>query len=123
MILPSKLLQDNLNEQSQSKIHSVASFMQQQDENVVKWHETTDVTKTDQLSSNDENTTIINLSVKQRAQMFETALSHANESINVRKFVNKLDNCSEESFIQRKKRRAGTPIPNYRKTFAKISLS
>ncbi|EFO18019.1 hypothetical protein LOAG_10479 [Loa loa] len=123
---PLKLIQYNFNEQSQSKVPSTATFEQQQDENVVRHDKGTDATivKSDQLSRNDENS-IIKLSVKQRAQMFETVLAHANQStipMHNQRFVNKLNNYSSNSIIQRKKHCAGTPMPKNQQTFATISI-
>ncbi|VDM12913.1 unnamed protein product [Wuchereria bancrofti] len=96
---PSKLFQYSLNEQSEkNKMHSNALFEEQKDENIVKCDK-----KFDQKCLNDENA-IINLSVKQRAQMYEAI--NANKSIipkHNEKLIDKLDNnYSSEFFIQKK---------------------
>ncbi|KAL3990390.1 hypothetical protein ACH3XW_31570 [Acanthocheilonema viteae] len=141
----SKLLQSNLNEQSRSNTRSVASFEQQQqqqqqeqqqrqqqqqqrqnDANVAKGDEAADLIKFERLSLDNKKNPSVNLSVKQRVQMSEVVVTRANNEFtmpikHIPRFINKLDNYSSESLIQKKRRRKGTPMPKYRKTFAKIS--
>uniref|UniRef100_A0A8R1TNR7 Uncharacterized protein n=1 Tax=Onchocerca volvulus TaxID=6282 RepID=A0A8R1TNR7_ONCVO len=118
---PDKLLKYNIKEQSQTKMFTIipTSFEHQQIENVIKRDGTMEVTKSEKFPSTDINSTI-KLSVKQRAQMFEAALAHANESnnpMNARKLAYKTDNSSMESFVQDKKRRSRKPMPKDQKTF------
>uniref|UniRef100_A0A0R3S762 Reverse transcriptase domain-containing protein n=1 Tax=Elaeophora elaphi TaxID=1147741 RepID=A0A0R3S762_9BILA len=123
--LSSKLPQANLNEQTQSNIHPITPFERQEqqleDKQVIS-DEALDLTKSKQLSLNDENDAV-NLSVKQRAQMFEAVAAYANKPIalaHTSRFVSKH---SSESRIQNKKRRTATPMPKYRKTITKVLIT
>ncbi|VDM92203.1 unnamed protein product [Litomosoides sigmodontis] len=125
----SKLFQSNLNEQSQSSIHSAASFVQQrqqQDRKTVLEDEVVDLMKSERLSLNNEKLAV-NLSVKQRAQMFEevvvsanksTAPAHLPRAVSLRKPE---DACASESLANEKRCQKRTKIPKYQKTFATMS--
>lgn len=122
----SKLFQSNLNEQSHSNTHSIASFVrQQQDRNIVLEDEVMGLMKPEQLSLNNENFSV-NLSVKQRAQMFDKVVVDANKSTtsaHIPRSVNELENaCPSESLVHGNRYQKRTPIPKYRKTFTTMSL-
>uniref|UniRef100_A0A915PX92 Uncharacterized protein n=1 Tax=Setaria digitata TaxID=48799 RepID=A0A915PX92_9BILA len=108
---PSKLLPNNINKQLQAKMHSALPLQQQK---IEKQPELREIAKFDQSHLISRNL-IPNMSVKERAQIYET-VARANEST-VLNNNNQLDNYSLDlSVVCGKMHQTDTPMPKYHKT-------